>query len=87
MSESQKEASLQMERMVEHYLENCTTVQNKLNLYNNAPELEIRFGTNPKQAKPISKVDYLHVVSVLYANGWKPSDDNPNGKQFLLIIP
>ena len=87
MSESQKEASLQMERMVEHYLENCTTVQNKLNLYNNAPELEIRFGTNPKQAKPISKVDYLHVVSVLYANGWKPSDDNPNGKQFLRIIP
>ena len=87
MSESQKEASLQMERMVEHYLENCTTVQNKLNLYNNAPELEIRFGTNPKQAKPISKVDYLQVVSVLYANGWKPSDDNPNGKQFLRIIP
>jgi hypothetical protein len=57
------------------------------NLQNNIPELEIRFGTNPKQAKPISHVDYLHVVDILYAHGWKPVYNNRKGKQILRIIP
>lgn len=82
-----KELSKQFEYMVEHYLENSNRIQNKTSIYNSAPELEIRFGTNPKQAKHISKVDYLQVVHLLYANGWKPLDNNPAGKQFLRIIP
>ena len=84
---NKNDSSKQFEQMVGHYLENSNRVQNKHNIYNTAPELEIRFGTNSKQTKPISKVDYLQVVSTLYSNGWKPQDDNPSGKQFLRIIP
>jgi len=34
-------------------------------------ELEVRFGTNPRIARPISKIDYDNVVSHLYACGFK----------------
>ena len=82
-----KELSKQFEDMIGHYLESSSKVQNRVQIHNTAPELEIRFGTNPKQAKSISKVDYLQVVNTLYANGWKPLENNPKGKQFLRIIP
>jgi len=58
-----------------------------MNLNNNVPEMEVRFGTNPKTIKPITHVDYLHIVDLLYAHGWKPVDNNVKGKNFLRIIP
>jgi len=57
------------------------------NLNSNIPEMEIRFGTNPNNIKPITHVDYLHIVDLLYAHGWKPVDNNVKGKNFLRIIP
>ena len=46
-------------------------------------ELEIRFGTNPKVRKYISKIDYDNVVKYLYHHGFKT--DNINGNQILRI--
>ena len=46
-------------------------------------ELEIRFGTNPKVNKYISKIDYDNVVKYLYHHGFKT--DNINGNQILRI--
>ena len=37
-------------------------------------ELEIRFGTNWKQARPISKIDYENVVKQLYSTGFTCGD-------------
>ena len=78
-------SSKEFEDTVRHYLVNCSKVQNELNTRNVSPELEIRFGTNPKQAKPISSVDYQNVVTLLTQNGWKT--DDIRGKQMLRIIP
>ena len=74
-----------LEEIVKHYLVNCSSVKNTLQTRNVTPELEIRFGTNPKQAKPISSVDYQNIVNYLSWNGWKT--DNLNGVQMLRIIP
>jgi hypothetical protein len=73
------------EEAVRHYLVNCSSVRNTLQTRNVTPELEIRFGTNPKQAKPITSVDYQNVVNYLGWNGW--TTDNINGVQMLRIIP
>jgi hypothetical protein len=78
-------SSKDFEDTVRHYLVNCSKVQNELNTRNVSPELEIRFGTNPKQAKPISSVDYQNVVTLLTQNGWKT--DKIQGMQMLRIIP
>jgi len=46
-------------------------------------ELEVRFGTNPKSARPISKIDYDNVVQQLYAAGFATPD--PDGLSILRI--
>ena len=46
-------------------------------------EFEIRFGSNPKLAKPISNIDYDNVVKQLYSCGFKC--ENENGVQILRI--
>lgn len=78
-------STAEFEEAVRHYLVNCSSVRNTLQTRNVTPELEIRFGTNPKQARPISSVDYQNVVNYLGWNGWKT--DNINGVQMLRIIP
>lgn len=80
-----KALSQSFEEMVSHYLENCNSVRNTVHTKNVSPELEIRFGTNSKVAKPISVVDYQNVVTSLLGNGWK--SDNISGVQMLRIIP
>jgi len=80
-----KSLTSDFEEEVRHYLVNCSSVRNTLQTRNVTPELEIRFGTNPKQARPISSVDYQNVVNYLGANGW--TTDNINGVQMLRIIP
>ena len=82
---AQKALSKDFEDMVKNYLVNCSTVQNELNTRNTSPELEIRFGTNPKKSKPITSVDYQNVVKQLGMNGWKTH--KIEGVQMLRIIP
>jgi len=67
------------ETIVQHYLESNPSIKEN----NQMKELEIRFGTNPKIARPISKIDYDNVVQHLYSNGFKT--DNVYGHQMLRI--
>ena len=80
-SETIKQRKKAFENLVKEYLESNPIVKNgrKQN------ELEIRFGTNHKLAKPLSKIDYDNVVKHLYACGFIP--ENPDGLQILRIIP
>jgi hypothetical protein len=46
-------------------------------------ELEVRFGTNPRLSRPITKIDYENVVKQLYSSGF--TCDNATGLQILRI--
>lgn len=76
-----KQKKQAFENVVKEYLESNPIIRNgrKQN------ELEIRFGTNHKLAKPLSKIDYDNVVKQLYSCGFTP--ENPDGLQILRIIP
>ena len=64
--------SKDFENMVAAYLaSNPMVSQNR-----KTSELEIRFGTNPRLSKPISKIDYENVVKQLYAAGFTTTDSN-----------
>ena len=67
--------SSELEQIVRHYLASSNVKK--------SPELEIRFGSNKNLAKPISSVDYKHVVDVLLQNDWKTS--KIEGDQLLRI--
>jgi len=65
-----KNSKAEFENMVEFYLaSNPIVSQNR-----KTSELEIRFGTNSKIAKPISKIDYENVVKQLYSSGFTTND-------------
>ena len=82
-----KALSQSFDEIVGHYLENCTSVRNTIQTEHLTPELEIRFGTNSKVAKPISVVDYQNVAKNLLGNGWKSTSHDMKGVQMLRIIP
>jgi hypothetical protein len=82
-----KELAHNFESILEHYLASCNSIKANVNLQKQAPELEIRFGTNSKHAKMISVVDYQNVVSSLLENNWKSTTPNMKGNQMLRIIP
>ena len=46
-------------------------------------EMEVRFGTNSKKSRPISKIDYENVIQYLYSAGFTTSD--PDGLTILRI--
>ena len=46
-------------------------------------EMEVRFGTNTKKSRPISKIDYENVIQYLYSAGFTTSD--PDGLTILRI--
>ncbi len=74
-----KQLKEQFETMVENYLGSRSSgIANRV-----TPEFEIRFGTNPKLSKPISKIDYDNVVKQLYSCGFKPQ--NTDGTHMLRI--
>jgi hypothetical protein len=79
--ESLKQKKQAFENMVKEYLESNPIIKN--NYRQN--ELEIRFGTNKKLSKSLSKIDYDNVVKKLYSCGFKPEIDN--GIQILRVIP
>jgi len=68
------------EEMIQYYL-----ASNPMKRVKNAavPEVEVRFGTNPKLSKPLSKIDYDNVVKRLYAAGFVCQ--NPEGLHILRI--
>jgi len=52
---------------------------------NETKEFEIRFGSNNKLKKNITRIDYDNVIKVLYSCGFKP--DNVDGTELLRIRP
>ena len=78
-----KASSSELETIMKHYLERCRGMHQRANGLNAVPELEVRFGTNSKVAKPISVIDYHNVVRQLLATGWKSEDRD--GMQMLRI--
>ena len=58
----------EFEHIVQYYLENNPVVSTN----NKMSELEVRFNTNSKISKPVSKIDYDNVVKQLYAHGFVP---------------
>ena len=78
-----KKNTADFEDMIRFYLEKSKDPLFAVKTKNVTPELEIRFGINKKQTKPISKIDYDNVVHQLLLNGWKT--DNIEGLQMLRI--
>lgn len=74
---NQKKADF--ENIIKQYLESNPYI----NAGRKANELEIRFGTNHKLSRPITKIDYDNVVKQLYAYGFVP--ENADGTQLLRI--
>lgn len=74
-----KQKKDEFENIVRNYLESNPVVQTN----RKTNELEIRFGTNSRLSRPISKIDYDNVVKRLYSCGFKI--DNPDGTQILRI--
>jgi hypothetical protein len=74
-----KQKKADFEQIVKQYLESNPHIiaGRKSN------ELEIRFGTNTKLSRPISKIDYDNVVKQLYSFGFKPQVET--GIQILRI--
>lgn len=78
-----KKCTADFEHMIGFYLEKSKDPLFAVKTKNITPELEIRFGTNKKQSKPLTKIDYDNVVHQLLLNGWK--SDNIEGIQMLRI--
>ena len=76
---SSEKAKKDLEKMVNLYLASNPVYRtdSKVN------ELEIRFGTNPKLSRPISKIDYENVVKKLYSTGF--TTINAKGTHLLRI--
>ena len=68
-----------MEAMVEFYLADNPHIHNNRRV----GELEIRFGTNPKSGKKMSKIDYDNVVQTFYSAGF--TTENTEGLSILRI--
>ena len=58
---------IDFEKMVENYLASNPMVETA---DRKTSEMEVRFGTNPKVAKPLTKIDYDNVVQKLYSAGF-----------------
>ena len=71
--------SKDFERMVALYLASNPVIQKD---HKNS-EMEVRFGTNQRVAKPLTKIDYDNVISKLYSSGFTTS--NPAGLHILRI--
>ena len=69
----------EFENIIKNYLESNPFIKTD----RKSSELELRFGTNKKLSKPLSKIDYDNVVKQLYACGFKSK--NVDGFQILRI--
>jgi hypothetical protein len=71
----------EFENILKIYLDGNPVIQTS----GKSKEFEIRFGTNTRESRPLSKIDYDNVVKTLYANGFVC--DNYSGIQILRVIP
>ena len=78
-SNNMREKTDEFNRIIALYLESNPL----LSTNNQTSELEIRFGTNPRIRKPITKTNYDNVIKQLYSCGFK--SENNNGNQMLRI--
>ena len=69
---TQRDQKEGFERIVNQYLESNPLIRSD----NKTSELEVRFGTNPKVAKPLTKIDYDNVVKQLYMCGFIPESED-----------
>tara|TARA_B100000900_G_C20600616_1_gene725402 strand:- start:120 stop:3602 length:3483 start_codon:yes stop_codon:yes gene_type:complete len=74
-----QDSRISFNNMIQSYLESNPVLKDN----GMAKELEIRFGSNRKLAKNISKIDYDNVVKTLYSCGFTP--DVVDGNQILRI--
>jgi hypothetical protein len=74
-----KQKKDEFESIINHYLESNPLIRQDRRVN----ELEIRFGTNTKLARPITKIDYDNVIKQLLACGFKAQI--PDGIQILRI--
>jgi hypothetical protein len=79
MEELNKKRKNDFENMVQSYLDSNPFLKSN----NKNSELEIRFGTNTKLSRPLSKIDYDNVVKQLIKAGFKA--ENIDGLQLLRI--
>ena len=68
------------EAMIEFYLADNPYLKKR---GGGVSELEIKFGTNPKSGRPLSKIDYDNVVKQFYGAGFSTSQ--PDGVNYLRI--
>ena len=74
------------ENMVEAYLKSKPFIAGANYQTTKVPELEVRFGTSKNSLmRPLSKINYDHVVQALYSAGFHPIDDNATGLSILRI--
>jgi len=74
------------ENMVEAYLKSNPFISGAQYQTKKVPELEVRFGTSKNSLmRPLSKINYDHVVQALYSAGFHPIDDNATGLSILRI--
>ena len=72
-------SKVDFETMVEFYLADAPYINSR----HRVSELEVRFGTNPKSARPLSKINYDNVVQQFYSAGFSTND--PDGLSILRI--
>ena len=76
------------EHMVETYLASNPFVKGAVHRTKYVPELELRFGSGKHSLmRPISKIDYGHVVQAIYSAGFKPDVHGPDGVSILRAQP
>ena len=80
---SQKEQKAGFENIVEQYLDSNPLLRKD----NKISELEVKFGTNPKVARPITKIDYDNVVKKLKSSGFTNVNGSEEGSYSLKIQP
>lgn len=81
MSQNEPSKSDELKKRMDHYLATNPIIRR----FNSVKEFEIRFGSNPKVAKPISKIDYDNVAKKVKSCGFVP--ENVDGYQYLRINP
>ena len=69
-----------LDEILNAYLVNIQTANST-----SSHELEVRFGTRKTEKTSIQRQDYDHIIKHLYAAGFKPTDNNLSGTQYLRI--
>ena len=84
--QASQEASRLLENMITAYLRTNPSITGAKHQTRKVPELEVRFGTGRNAlSRPLSKIDYDHVVQAAYNAGFAPENGNHQGYSILRI--